>query len=76
LGKRNKLPRKIREALKGQTPAFREEMRRRWREADEASRSDILAFFESDGPRKIHEAKLKLEEGIPTSADLEDQFGK
>jgi hypothetical protein len=38
--------------------------------ADAFGRADIEAFFESDGPRRAHEAELKVNEAVPTSDDL------
>jgi hypothetical protein len=65
------LPDEMRDALADQKPEFVAEMIERWRVADEETRADILAFFESDGPRRVHEAKVKHEDGTPTSADLD-----
>lgn len=57
----------MKDALRDQDPAFAEEMAQRWLDGDEATRADIEAFFESDGPRMVHEAKLKHEDGTPTT---------
>jgi len=46
-------------------------MAQRWLDGDEVTRLDIEAFFESDGPRKVHEIKAKHKDGTPTSSDLE-----
>lgn len=61
---------RMKDALREQEPAFAEEMAKRYLDADPESRVDISAFFDSDGPRKIHEAKLRILDGIPTAADL------
>lgn len=45
-------------------------------DGDERERRDILDFFESDGPRKVHEARQKHEDGTPTSADLDEWLGR
>ena len=60
----------MKEALREQEPEFAEERAQKWLEADSITRRDIEAFFESDGPKKVHQAKLKVREGVPTSADL------
>jgi len=71
------LPEPMRAAVEAQESNFAGEMAQRYLLApDEETRADILAFFESDGPRKVHESKLKHNDGIPTSADLEAQFGE
>lgn len=67
------MPEAMREAIESQDPAFAAECVQRWVEADPASRAE--AFFESDGPRKVHEARLKIEDNVPTSAELE-KWGK
>lgn len=67
----NKLPGVLRDALRLQSPDFAQECARAYLDADEPSRADILAFFESDGPRKVHEAKQHIEHGIPTSEEIE-----
>lgn len=41
-----------------------------YREADDATRADILAFFESDGPEKVRQLRLRHDEGVPTASDL------
>lgn len=70
-GEFDDLPPKMREALERQTPEFARECAESYRAADEESKADILAFFESEGPRVVHEVKLKYEDGTPTSEELE-----
>lgn len=41
-----------------------------YREADDITRADILAFFESDGPERVRQVRLRHEEGVPTASDL------
>lgn len=65
------LPPKMQEALKSQTPEFAQECAQSYREADEESKADIAAFFESEGPKKVHDLKKRDEDGTPTSDDLE-----
>lgn len=65
----------MREALEAQTPEFALEILNMYLDGDEATRADMRAFFDSDGPRMTHEAKLKHNRGIPTSADLNDWLG-
>lgn len=65
------LPESMRGPLEAQAVAFFCRETVAYLNADESTRKDIAAFFESDGPRKVHEAKLQHEEGVPTSADLE-----
>lgn len=65
------LPEAIREALAGQPLDLVTDTVETWATADDATRADILAFFESDGPRRVHEAKVKHRDGTPTASDLE-----
>lgn len=67
----DEIPECMRAALQGQDPELVADTIRTWREGDEATRADIEAFFEDDGPRRAHEARQKIEDGIPTSSDLE-----
>ena len=60
----------MREALEEQDPEFALEILQRYFAAGELARADMRAFFDSDGPRMVHEAKLKHHDGVPTSADL------
>lgn len=62
----------MRSALLFQSKDFADEMAQRYRDASEDDRLDMLAFFEGGGPRQVHEARLKHEDDIPTSQDLED----
>lgn len=71
----SELPEVIREALEGQPVELVTDTVETWRNADEETRADILAFFESDGPEKVRQAKLKVEGGVPTVADLERDMG-
>lgn len=70
-----KCPKVMRASLRAQKPDFAREMAQRYLDADEAGKADITAFFESDGPRKVHESRLKIDDGIPTSHDLDKQLG-
>lgn len=54
--------------------AFALDMAADYRKADKHTQSDILAFFESDGPEKVRQVRLKHEDGILTAADLKEQF--
>lgn len=66
----------MRDSLLEQEAAFAEEMAQRYLDAGEDTRSDILAFFESGGPRMVHEAKCALADGTPTSAELERHLNR
>lgn len=70
-----RVPEPMRSALREQEPDFAEELALDYCRASEAGKADILAFFESGGPRMVHEAKLKRQDGTPTSADLASQVG-
>lgn len=39
-------------------------------DAPEEDQAGMLAFVTEDGPRRVHEIRLKHESGTPTSADL------
>lgn len=41
-------------------------------EGDADTRADILSFHEFDGPKQIHQAQEKIENGTPTAADLQE----
>lgn len=66
------LPKVIQDALVGQPRELIDDTLKTWAESDEDTRADILAFFESDGPEKVRQARLKHEDGVPTAADLKD----
>lgn len=58
---RELLPRKVADALDAEGGAeFFVDMGRRYLDADEVSRADIRAFFESDGPAKLKDAHERL----------------
>ena len=57
--------------LEGQDRSFVADMAWRYVHADEPTRADFRAFIDCDGPRRVHEVKLKHQKGIPTSEDLE-----
>ena len=50
----------MREAHESQSAAFVWGSIKAWCSADEATRSDILAFFESDGPAMVADARRRL----------------
>ena len=52
----------MREAHRGKEVEFIRESVRAWEEADEVTREDIMAFFESGGPAKVEKAKRRLNE--------------
>jgi predicted lipoprotein len=52
----------MREAHRTQSIEFIRESVRTWETADEATREDIMAFFESGGPAKVAKAKKKFNE--------------
>lgn len=60
----------MKEALRTQGVEFASSLLRDYLAADSITQADMRAFFESDGPRLAHEVELKIDEGIPTSADL------
>lgn len=62
------------EALQGQSVAFAHENLDRYDAADAAARLDMLAFFDSEGPRRIGELRKRHEDGTPTSGDLAKWF--
>lgn len=64
------IPEPMRSALREQDDEFAEEMALAYCSANDLAKADIMAFFESDGPRMVHESKLKIEDGTPTSDDL------
>jgi hypothetical protein len=64
----------MKDSLQEQDVIFAAEMAQRYIEADPETKNDILDFFEYDGPRRVHEARLKVIENIPTSDDLETNF--
>jgi len=64
----------MRDALAAQEPGFAAEMLDLWDDAGADGRADIEAFFLSDGPRLVHEVKLRHTDGVPTSADLEQAY--
>ena len=49
----------MRAALELQDPAFSLEILNLYDQADEPGRSDMRAFFDSEGPRRVHEAKVR-----------------
>ena len=49
---------------------FAHEMMDMWDALDEDDKPDLLAFHDSDGPRRCDEIRVKHEDGTPTSADL------
>ena len=52
----------------GDDPAFVAENLIRYIQADKATRADILAFFDGNGPAKIGDADRRL--GIPSADEL------
>lgn len=66
-----KIPEPMRSDLREQDPVFAAEIARDYLAASPESQADMLAFFESDGPRRVGEAKQREEDGTPTSGDLE-----
>lgn len=69
----DQLPAVMRQALLGQTEDLATDTARYYLAADPVTRGDMLAFFTSEGPRRMREEELKDKEGIPTSADLRRQ---
>ena len=70
------IPEPMRSALHEQEPEFARECALDYLTAEPDGQADMLAFFESDGPKKVDQAKQKHEHGTPTSADLEEWLGK
>lgn len=60
----------MKDALREQRPELAVDLARDYLAADAAGRTDMDAFFASEGPRRVHEAKLKIDDAIPTSRDL------
>jgi hypothetical protein len=55
------VPEPMRGALRAHPDAtFAADMARDWLEADDATRADFLAFFESDGPAKVDQVLEEL----------------
>jgi len=50
----------MREAHRSRTLSFVAESVVKWEAADEETKKDILAFFESDGPAKFAKARRRL----------------
>lgn len=65
-----KVPESMRDALYVQEPHFAYEMARDYLNADRITQLDIAAFFDSDGPKVVHDLKVQHEDGTPTSHDL------
>lgn len=65
------IPEPMRSDLAAQDPVFAAEIARDYLAASPDSRADMLAFFEGDGPRRVHEAQRRDEDGTPTSGDLD-----
>lgn len=59
------------DAVLGQSDSFAHGTLDIFEKASDEDKADHLAFFDSGGPRMIHEAKTKHADGTPTSADLE-----
>ncbi len=69
------LPPKMRHAMEHQEPEFAMSMARDYLAGDEATRLDVAAFFDSDGPKVVHDLKVEHEDGTPTSHDLDGWLG-
>ena len=61
----------MREALAEREPEFALECIEAYYEASEEDQAGMREFFESGGPRTIHQLKMQLQDGTPTVADLE-----
>lgn len=70
-----RLPSRMRDDLRQQDPTFARELAVAYLDADPVTQADMAAFFDSDGPKKVHDLKLEHEDGTPTSADLADWPG-
>lgn len=57
-------------ALRASPPALARDILAAFACADEAGRRDMIAFFESDGPRKVREKQLRAVDGTPTADEL------
>lgn len=66
-----KIPEPMRSDLREQEPELAAEIACDYLAASPESQADMLAFFESEGPRRVSEAKQRDEDGTPTSSDLE-----
>lgn len=65
-----KVPGAMRAALYKQEPHFAYEMAHDYLHADRITQLDIAAFFDSNGPKVVHDLKTQHEDGTPTSHDL------
>ena len=64
------LPEPMRSALAACSEATAVEEAAAYLAADEATRADMLAFYEADGPKAVHDLKHRHADGTPTSNDL------
>lgn len=66
-----RLPEALSRALADQDDEFAEEMALAYLSASPDDQTDHLAFICGGGPEQIRQARLKHEEGVPSSGDLE-----
>lgn len=64
------LPVEMADALRAQGPEFAEEIARDYLAADSETQAEMASFFAEEGPRRVHESMLKMDQAIPTAADL------
>lgn len=75
MGSLDKVPGIMREALEELDPIEAEEIARDYIEADPDGQADMLAFFVSNGPKKVADSVAFLCDGTPTSGELEGWLG-
>jgi len=64
----------MKQALQEQASEMAQSFLKDYLAFDELTQADIRAFFESQGPKRVHEKLLKNSEGTPTSSDLKSWY--